>query len=529
MLITFGELKLEDKAYGQPKALLLLSYLALEGKQHRSRLARLFWPHNARGRENLSALLYKIKRVPQLADYLETNKQTIACTVPVDVQTLHKALEQDNLAKVRQIYKGAFCQHLYIDSVSEELEEWLYSTRETLAYKVHKLWRKTAISYARQGNWLEAADYAKQSHQVAGLGELSPNELADIYQLLQATKHSYSKVILKELQELGASEIITSHTQNFLAEKPSPVASLVSADNPYAHFIHNVYDLSQLHSRSYRDSHARDWLHKYKDSVTTLVLRQNAWGHFLEDVQAYVAQLALDNPKLSYLVLDCEHLNPHDYEQLSKVSILHDSLREQGIDLLLASHYLLEHRRSISRHRLIPADLWRYVYHDSDRALTFCEEQILASSKQKSAAVPTVKLADFQLLSHLQADEVAIFRDLCKKVFYARGTFIIKMGDIDSSLYVLTRGIVDITLGDEDIYRRRINQQVAGSVFGELAFLNTTTRTANVEAVSDCQCLVLGKSALNILRQKHPQLHHKLAQEFNELLVHRVKYLTHLR
>ena len=53
-LITLGDLKLEGSAFKRPKALLLLAFLALEGKKERRHLAELFWFGQANALANLS-------------------------------------------------------------------------------------------------------------------------------------------------------------------------------------------------------------------------------------------------------------------------------------------------------------------------------------------------------------------------------------------------------------------------------------------------------------------------------------------
>ena len=49
LLRTLGGLELEGASFQWPKALLLLSYLTLEGPQERHHLGELFWPGSGRG------------------------------------------------------------------------------------------------------------------------------------------------------------------------------------------------------------------------------------------------------------------------------------------------------------------------------------------------------------------------------------------------------------------------------------------------------------------------------------------------
>ena len=61
-LITLGDLQLEGSDFKRPKALLLLTFLALEGKQERAYLAELFWHSQSNALGNLSITLSRLNK-----------------------------------------------------------------------------------------------------------------------------------------------------------------------------------------------------------------------------------------------------------------------------------------------------------------------------------------------------------------------------------------------------------------------------------------------------------------------------------
>lgn len=529
LLHTLGRLHCRVSDYTQPKGLLLLCYVLVEGQQHRATLARLFWPYQDKARENLSTTLYKIKQgFPENIVVANKNYVAIGDAITTDIMLLQQAIEEHDVQAVMDIYQGAFCKDIQIQGISEELEEWLYKTRESIANKVQRSLLNSAKLVARQGNWQRAATWAFASYKVDGLAPLSLSELQDIYQYLEASNHPQKKQLEEDMQELGDYTLTLQQGSPIALTSSYPNQEKhIAADNPSAHFLADFYTLQEATSVSYRSEEEKKFLSTNYYAVTTIVLRENALYHLLHDVMYYINNIHNIHPDIRYIVMDCEHLNYHDHLALRKLVPLQEKLQARDITLIFASAFLSQHQ-SDYQHLILDDDA-HTLYPNRDRALEYCENILLRQHFGVKHHLPACDLRDFPLLQRLRGREIMIVQSFCQTSNHEEGNFIIQANHPDSNLYFLTQGIVDITLNSGNVQRKRINQQVAGSVFGELAFLNTTVRTANVEAVTDCECLQMDKASAETLRQQHPDIHYKLSQEFNELLVHRVKYLTNLR
>jgi len=66
-VITLGGLALEGAAFTRPKPLMLLAYLALEGRQERRQLAGLFWPHARDPLGSLTVALSQLRVVHSIS------------------------------------------------------------------------------------------------------------------------------------------------------------------------------------------------------------------------------------------------------------------------------------------------------------------------------------------------------------------------------------------------------------------------------------------------------------------------------
>lgn len=138
MLRTLGRLSVEGYPLTRTKPLLLLAYLALEGPKPRRHLAELFWPEVTNPYNNLSVALNALR-----AHGLVEGQDTLKARVDCDVVELRKALLQKDLARVRTLYQGAFLEGADLH-LGEELEEWVWSTRERVALEVYEAHRDVA-------------------------------------------------------------------------------------------------------------------------------------------------------------------------------------------------------------------------------------------------------------------------------------------------------------------------------------------------------------------------------------------------
>ena len=79
------------------------------------------------------------------------------------------------------------------------------------------------------------------------------------------------------------------------------------------------------------------------------------------------------------------------------------------------------------------------------------------------------------------------------------GATIVSEGDLGTSMYVVTSGTVRVHRGDAEIARMG-----EGSVFGELAALDTQPRTASVTALDETLLFSVNQEALYEIMAEHP-------------------------
>lgn len=236
-LRTLGRLALEGSSLRRPKPLLLLAYLALEGSKSRRELAELFWMDSRDPRDSLSTALRRLTQQGRCPLVVQADR--VGAKVRCDALDFLHALEVQQPEAALRFYGGAFVDGLSL-GLGEELEEWVYGTREALASKFRAALLHLGEEALASGATHPAARYAERVLPLAGAPELEPSELGRLYALLARAGSTYHLArVRQEARNLGVT----------LPEPPSPPASSSrrGALPPYAtSFVGRERELRQI-------------------------------------------------------------------------------------------------------------------------------------------------------------------------------------------------------------------------------------------------------------------------------------------
>ncbi len=213
-LRTLGTLKLEGANLSRTTPLLLLAYLALEGRQSRKHVAELFWPTHKHPLTNLSVTLGHLRKVdPKLIDGDNT---LVSTAVSCDAQLFLESVAQEvNL----ELYVGAFLEGVYPDN--PELEEWLLKTRETMAAIAQEGFLKKAEQLTLSAQLSDAANYGDLAYRLRGAPPPDGPKLQRFYTLFASLDHPYALQLKEEAKDLGL-ELSDNH--EFLADSQQAIS-----------------------------------------------------------------------------------------------------------------------------------------------------------------------------------------------------------------------------------------------------------------------------------------------------------------
>ncbi|CAN5782390.1 BTAD domain-containing putative transcriptional regulator [soil metagenome] len=207
LLQALGGLKLESTTFHQPKPLVLLAYLSIEGAQSRRHLAELFWPSGNR-MKSLSMTLTRLRH--GAGSIVAADEIRAWSTVPCDTASLLTALDAGDWQGAFDLYRGAFLDGVVLDGWGSELEEWVLTTREYLAERVQHAYLALAEAAAGREAFGEAADIAARAHRLPGVGAPEIETLRRLHVVLSAGGSARASDVLRELQEFGPEAPLSS-------------------------------------------------------------------------------------------------------------------------------------------------------------------------------------------------------------------------------------------------------------------------------------------------------------------------------
>jgi CRP-like cAMP-binding protein len=115
------------------------------------------------------------------------------------------------------------------------------------------------------------------------------------------------------------------------------------------------------------------------------------------------------------------------------------------------------------------------------------------------------KLRQIDLFESLSLEELAHVAERARLIRYRAGDLIIRKGDEDKTLYIITRGQVRIWERTGEGRARLLNYHEAGDFVGEIAYLEDKPRTANVDAVSDVELVAFDREGFQRILE-YPQI-----------------------
>jgi SulP family sulfate permease len=141
----------------------------------------------------------------------------------------------------------------------------------------------------------------------------------------------------------------------------------------------------------------------------------------------------------------------------------------------------------------------------ADQALEYAENALLNALGVASTLLEQrVSLENLDLCRDLQPTDIAALAEVLQRRLLDSGERLFAAGDPGAELYLVLRGRVDIRLPAAEDHYKRLAIYGAGTVFGDIAFLDPGPRAADAVAVRPSELLVLTRVDFNRLRDSHP-------------------------
>jgi CRP-like cAMP-binding protein len=130
-------------------------------------------------------------------------------------------------------------------------------------------------------------------------------------------------------------------------------------------------------------------------------------------------------------------------------------------------------------------------------------------------------LQEITFLADLSSDDWARIQKIVQTRLFRAGDDLIRAGDKDDSFYILTSGVVEVTIDN------KVLATIAeGSVFGEISFFDGALRSATIRAKSTGSAVRVTRENLDTLAAWEPEIARKMLFDLGRVLAMRLRWTT---
>ncbi|NQW01883.1 MAG: SLC26A/SulP transporter family protein [Rhodospirillales bacterium] len=377
---------------------------------------------------------------------------------------------------------------------------------------------------------------------VVGIEQIDRPFLQQISRLLQG-RFLHWRAIAPDLA-LTSLVVLTGLVFNLVAAIGSGIvwALIYFAILQARAFVRRTHYGDITRSRTYRDHASEQYLNTHGRRICILELDGALFFGSADQLHQHINSLAGDG--VQYIILDMRRVSSIDITGVEALKNLHYQMGAR--DLILAVSHVAEERRESAPDQEIfrgeqkrkhweSREIWQklkenealdvicldHFFADTDAALAACEDRILADAKTQAS---TVMKTPPVVLNGLSKQEIRQVRAQASRVQFSRGSQIFRQGDVSNDVYFLLRGRADIIIDLVGTDRKiRIHSLRPGTLFGEMALLDSRERSATVVAAENCDCYRLSVASYQQLKKESPQLVMKLLENIGHLFADRLR------
>ncbi|MFM8890287.1 MAG: glutaminase A [Planctomycetia bacterium] len=218
--------------------------------------------------------------------------------------------------------------------------------------------------------------------------------------------------------------------------------------------------------------------------------------------------LALRNG-LRCLIVDFRHTTGINAPAAAVLTDLARLLRDDGVRILFTNTTGVPILAETLNDRLPAGTTAEILYFRSlDHAMESCEDDLLRAVRPEGLFEARA-VEESELAVGMTPGELAIFTSLLRARRYASREIIVRRGDTADTLFLITRGVIAVHLGDGPDAPRTASFS-AGTMVGGMAFIDGGPRSATLVAEGDLECVALERADFEMLQTSHPHVHARL-------------------
>jgi len=271
--------------------------------------------------------------------------------------------------------------------------------------------------------------------------------------------------------------------------------------------IHRDYHCNNIHSRKTRTPVELALLEKHGANILVLELQGVLFFGSAEMLRDDVERAAIAGTHT--IILDMRRVTEVDATGARVLADIHAALTRKNQRLALAIGKNSETAVLLSEAGTLEAIGTDCVFEDIDRAIGWAEDNLARVNTQTNEGTE-IPFESVDVLGSLTPSEITFIKGYTRFETFHRGKVIFNEGDMGKELFIVTRGHASAYLTQADDRDIRLATFAPGSVFGELAILDSGPRSASVIADDDVTCYVLSEAQFDALSTDAPSLTIKL-------------------
>ena len=224
-----------------------------------------------------------------------------------------------------------------------------------------------------------------------------------------------------------------------------------------------------------------------------------------------------------YVIIDLRRISEIDSTGAQCLLEINAELTTHGQSLLLAIAPASDAAQQLAESGIADALGADRLFPDVDRALERAEDHLLRAGVTEQQDEKELPLGDTSIAGGFTAAELSAMQKHFERREYAAGREVVREGDPGEELFVIAKGSASARLRQPNGGDIRLVTFAQGTVFGELAILDSGPRSASVTTDAEMVCYVLSAAGFAALAEKSPAAAIKLVSNLGRLLSHRLR------
>ena len=229
-----------------------------------------------------------------------------------------------------------------------------------------------------------------------------------------------------------------------------------------------------------------------------------------------------------YIILDMRRIQSVDYTAANMLKKIVARIKEKDGILVFTSVPLTlptgqNVREYLQNLGLTESSFLKY-FDDLDAALLWIEDEILlAEGSSIYSNDKVLDLQELELFEGFNEEAVSTLHECTVTKAYRANEQIFKGGDASDEIYFVRKGNVKIVLSLNDGKQFHLLTIGMGGVFGEMAFIDKITRSADAISVDDTVLYALSRDKFNQVTVRHPHVSGLVFERLALLIANRLR------